>query len=421
MKKSSIVFSIIKNNVFANSIIIFQIFIILFNIIPNLNIIRNNNYFIDIAENTSLKKALYYMNEEIIEYFDKTTNKRKTNLEILQNNKKRINQIAQKNNIVKSISPYRISDGYYVDGITAIYKVYDKETLKTVQSYLSDGKLPETKDIPEIVLLRTKYTKDNKVGDIIELKGDNNTIKVRICGVINDTNISLLNTATTSNMRIPINVLFEKVNVDGERIISFITDNNESIKSLMNEDDYYTFQPQSIIYFNDDVTNEEINEFINILKKENLGYFIKVSDMIDEQKIENSFILNSKTDYFIMLGFIILTALFSISFYLQKKIKKEINIYMLNGANKTEIFSIFLLYYLFVYLLALFIYYVFYISCSLGLFGDSVVFSSILYDFSIDFTALIIISVVILMIFLLISYLPIVMMNKNKYIETTKE
>ncbi|QZO76746.1 ABC transporter permease [Helcococcus kunzii] len=421
MKKIPIIFSIIKKSSFANLIIIFQIIIIFFNIIPNYNIIKENNKYIEIAKKSSLKNAIYYMNEEMTEYQDKNTKKRKTNLNELIKNKKRLYNIAKTSDVVKSITPYRISDGYYVDQTTGNYRVYDKETLKIIEPYISEGNLPNSKLIQEIVLIRTDFTKGYKVGDIIELKGEEKSIKVKICGIIDNPNIYLINTTKTSNMTFPIKSLFEKFNYKGERILAFITDDTDTIKSLMHQDDFYSFQPQSIIYFNDNVSDKEIKHFTDIIKKENLGYFIPLQDMIKEQSNENNYILNSKIDYFAMLILIILIALISISFYIQKKNRKQIRIYMLSGANKKDIFFIFLIYYLIIYLFASTLYFTFVRLGQIGVFGDSILFSNVIYNFSINMVDFTVITLFIIFIFVLISYLPIAMIDKNKYIDNIKE
>ncbi|MCT1795410.1 hypothetical protein [Helcococcus kunzii] len=288
MKKSSIIISILRNNVFSSIIIVLQVFIILFNIIPHLNELQKNNSFINLAENTSLNNALYYMNDELIDYIDLNTGKIiSSDLEIVKKKKERMKEISLQSDIVKAISTDRIGDGYYFNNITASYFIYDDVSMETAKPFLINGDIPHTtkSDEFEIALLNNKFGKKYKIGDSVLLENEHGKIKAQVVGKLSNSKTSFISTTEVSNMILPISSIFTKIrSVDDSNSIVFITDDNPLIKKIMNQDDFYKFQEQLIIYFKDDTTKEQIEKFTDKIDKEKLGFYNTTKDMIEEQK-----------------------------------------------------------------------------------------------------------------------------------------
>lgn len=424
MKKSSIIFSIIKNNFLANFIIIFQVFVILFNIIPNLNELQNNNKYIQIAKKSSLKNAIYYMNEELIEYRLEGGKKSISNIPILMNNKKRIRDIANETDIVKSISPDRIFDGYFLDNINTTYFSYDENTMSILEPHLIEGELPKTDSdkIIDIAVLDREVGKKYKIGEIIKLKSEFGEIQARISGKIKGGFIDSINFTTISNGNIPISNLFSGISKKRlDNYFVFFTDDNKLITQInYPENDYYSFQPQLLIYFKDEATKEQIKEFTDKIDKENLGYFLSIDDMIKEQEKINSARVSSKLEYFVMLIFVVIVALISISFYVQKNIRKQLRIYLINGASKKDILQIFTLYFTFIYLVSIGVYKLFVIIGQMNIIPNTIIMSDVFYNFDISITNFIYLSLIFILISIIVSYLPIRSIDKNKYIEDIK-
>ncbi|WP_282925906.1 hypothetical protein [Helcococcus kunzii] len=423
MKKTSIIFSILKNNLLANFIIIFQVFIILFNILPNLNELQENNSYIKIANNSDLKNSLYYMNEEIIQYRTADSKKSVTNIPVLRKNKNRVKEIAKKSDIVKSITPDRIMDGYWIDNIYVDYFSYDQSTLQILEPYLIEGKLPETTSDKyiEVAVLDRIYGKRYKVGDTVKLKNERGEIEAKVSGKIRGDFIDSVFFTSVSNSKIPVSDLFSGIaRKYVKNYFVLFTDDNNIIKKINYPEDFYTFQGQLLIYFKEGVTKSQIKEFTDKIDKENLGYFITVDEMIKEQEKINSVRMATRLEYFIMLIFVVIIALVSISFYVQKNIRKQLRIYLINGASKFDILHIFTLYFSVIYLLAIGVYKIFVFIGKMNVIPDTIIFSDVFYDYDISLNNFIIISIIFILISIVVSYLPIKAIDKNKYIEDIK-
>ncbi|MFL8951560.1 hypothetical protein [Helcococcus kunzii] len=423
MKKKSIIFSILKSNLLANFIIIFQVFIMLFNILPNLNELQENNRYIKIANNSDLKNSLYYMNEEIIQYRTADNKKSVTNIPVLRKNKKRVRELAKRSGIVKSITPDRIMDGYWINNILTDYYIYDQSTMSILKPYLIEGQLPKTTSDKyiEVAVLDRIYGKRYKVGDTVKLKNERGEIEAKVSGKIRGDFIDSVIFTSVSNSKIPVSDLFYGISKENlKNYFVLFTDDNNIISKINYPEDFYTFQGQLLIYFKDGVTKSQIKEFTDKIDKENLGYFITVDEMVKEQEKINSIRMATRLEYFIMLIFVVIIALVSISFYVQKNIRKQLRIYLINGASKFDILQIFTMYFSIIYLFSIGVYKLFVFIGKMNVIPNTIIFSDVFYDYDISLNNFIIISIIFILISIVVSYLPIRAIDKNKYIEDIK-
>lgn len=423
MKKLTIVYNILKNNIFANVIIIFQIFVILFNIVPLLNQLEKNNKHINLLKDSSLKNAMYYMNNELITYEKKDTSEIVSNLDELKLYRDRLIELAKSSNVVKSISPTKMFDGYYYNGVTALYWIYDIYSMETIKPFIIKGEIPKyDNDVMEILISNNIFGGKYDIGDEIILENDYGKIKAKISGIFDEKKASFINLSNLSNRLLTVSSIFTEQRINNSKnILMFVTDDNPLIKKITNPDDIYGFQKQIIVYYKDNATLNQIKNFEDKIITEKIGFINNTGDMLELQEKENFIKLSSKLDYIIMLVIVIFITLISISYFLQKNLRNELMIYLINGARKKDILFIFVAYFLFIYLFSILVYSFFIKIGKMNLISNKIISLDIFFDFDISSKQFFTLSVIFFLISVFVSYLPIKIIYKNKLIENLKD
>lgn len=412
-------------------VVFLQIIMCLFMMVPNIDKYKNGFDFINKMSNLPINNSILFMNKEV--YY---VGNNAINIQDLKENDKKFTKLINNSEIVKLYSPsfnhiyiVNIENGKEVDYDTFVYdeasllSIIDEKDINKIKLYkgtnipilISSGK-KDTYKIGDKLDKINKYIFGKEKNELIPNPVD---IKFEVVGYFDRGLDDFLDKNIVSNseqFRLS-NIFTEPPIIYDNKIITLY---DKKINTLENN----WIQPSMrLVYFKDDASEQEIDQFVDNLRKENIGEFSLGKNMIkaDKHFLYNRILRN--LDAIIGLTIMVIITLFSISLINKSILKKRLNIYLINGAKKKDIYWITHIYYSIMVFIPIIIYSIFsFISENEYMKNNVEFFTNALFNYYIISISGFIIMIVFAQIYIaIITYVTIKDFDSRKYIESYRE
>lgn len=413
---------LLKSNIKIVIIFNIQLFFVLFFTITSINEYRESVKVYNKGLNSKLKYAIYYMGK--VPYGVKKYDKEINNNDEVMKSKILFEKFYNDNidyfdgRLLGSKVEVTIFDE---NGEEKNLSTFDRTTMEillnnNINSYLIN-KITDT-NIP--VLVNDKYKNNYKLNDKITIKSFNQKdFTLEIVGYYNEDNIFNVRLDVMTNGAPKLSELIESMNKSSENKFIALQEGNY-LKDLTAN---YSFGEPSrmILYTKKEYFNDILEKLKTFSEKNDIGYYSLLKDSIEKEKESIKMERLKFLDFSIALYSIIILSIIAIGYINTNILKKRYKIYHINGASRIKLYLTTFFYYIVQFYVPIFLYTIF-IEFAKSDFvrkylSKNLLFTMIMHGkFNIDLLVFSIMSVAIITISGIISYLPLVKLKERKKI-----